>query len=126
MWSVPRREGNSTTEQLLSRLFAEFIGAFGFLFVGVRAISTGAFMVSRSGAGLNLIEIALANGFALGAMITAFRHISGAQFNAAATVAANSWVNHLVYWIGPLCGADIAGLVFGWCLIDVTQDREAG
>ena len=72
-------------------------------------------------------------GFAIGLTITADILIggplTGASMNPARTfgpaVAANFWDNHLVYWIGPLCGAVIAGLVFGWYLMDKKQDEEA-
>ena len=240
-----RRERRAITDSTPRALAAEFIGTFCFLFVGVGAISAGAFMVSRGGDGLGLVAIALANGLALAAMITAFNHISGAHFNPAVTVAvfvcrridflhgvlyivaqltaatlagftlravfpsavwqsvnlgatavaadipfgtailieailtfilvmaifgtamdpraakvggfaigvtvtaatlmggpltgaamnparafgpavaANFWNNHPVYWIGPLCGAVIAGLVYGWYLMDARQGENA-
>ena len=240
-----RKERCAISKHTPKALAAEFIGTFCFLFVGVGAISSGAFMVSRGSDGLGLVAIALANGLALGAMITAFNHISGAHFNPAVTVAvfvcrridfvhgvlyivaqlaaaalvgftlravfpsavwqsvnlgatalaadisfgtailieailtfilvivifgtamdpraakvggfaigvtvtaatliggpltgaamnparafgpavaANFWSNHLVYWIGPLCGAAIAGLVYGWYLMDNRQGESA-
>jgi MIP family channel proteins len=72
-------------------------------------------------------------GFAIGLTISADILIggplTGASMNPARTfgpaVAANFWDNHLVYWIGPLCGAIIAGLVYGWYLMDKKQDEEA-
>ena len=56
-------------------------------------------------------------GFAIGLTIAADILIggplTGAAMNPARTfgpaVAANFWDNHLVYWIGPLCGAIVAG-----------------
>ncbi len=53
--------------------------------------------------------------------------ISGAAMNPARTfgpaLASGHWNNHLVYWIGPMLGGAIAGLVYGRCLIK--QDEAA-
>ncbi len=236
--------GHTITEKSIKALVAEFVGTFCFLFVGVGSISTGAFMVYRGGEGLSLVAIALANGLALAAMITAFNHISGAHFNPAVTlaalicrridllhgvlyivtqlaaatlvgftlravfpadvwqsvnlgatavaagisigtavlieailtfilviaifgtamdpraarvggfaigmtvaaatlmggpltgaamnparafgpaVAANFWDSHLVYWVGPLCGAVLAGLIYGWYFMDGERNTD--
>lgn len=72
-------------------------------------------------------------GFAIGLTIAADILIggplTGASMNPARTfgpaVAANFWENHLVYWIGPIIGASIAGLVYGWYLMEKKQDEEA-
>jgi MIP family channel proteins len=50
--------------------------------------------------------------------------ITGAAMNPARTfgpaVAANFWANHAVYWIGPMAGGALAGLIYGRFLI---QDK---
>lgn len=47
--------------------------------------------------------------------------LTGAAMNPARTfgpaLAGGQWANHLVYWIGPLLGGGLAGLVYGRCLI---------
>ena len=47
--------------------------------------------------------------------------LTGAAMNPARTfgpaVACGKWANHLVYWIGPLLGGGVAGLVYGRFLI---------
>ena len=47
--------------------------------------------------------------------------ITGAAMNPARTfgpaVAANFWANHIVYWIGPMAGGALAGLIYGRFLI---------
>ena len=47
--------------------------------------------------------------------------ITGAAMNPARTfgpaVAANFWANHAVYWIGPMAGGALAGLIYGRFLI---------
>lgn len=69
-------------------------------------------------------------GFAIGVTITAATLIGGPLTGAAMNparafgpaAASNFWDNHLVYWLGPLCGAVIAGLIYGWYLMDRPQD----
>ena len=47
--------------------------------------------------------------------------LTGAAMNPARTfgpaVAGGQWANHLVYWIGPLLGGGLAGLIYGRFLI---------
>jgi MIP family channel proteins len=47
--------------------------------------------------------------------------LTGAAMNPARTfgpaVAANFWANHIVYWIGPMAGGALAGLIYGRFLI---------
>jgi MIP family channel proteins len=59
-------------------------------------------------------------GFAIGLTVTfdilAIGPLTGASMNPARTfgpaVAANIWTQHLVYWIGPIIGGVIAGLIY--------------
>ena len=47
--------------------------------------------------------------------------LTGAAMNPARTfgpaLASGHWNNHLVYWVGPLCGGGLAGLVYGRFLL---------
>src|SRR6478609_11830396 len=59
------------------RGLAEFVGAFTLIFIG-----GGAGIVSHS----DIVAIALANGLAIGIMVTNLGHISGGHFNPAITI----------------------------------------
>ncbi len=62
----------------LQRAFAEFVGTFALVFIGVGSIvATG---------GHDLTAIALAHGLAIGVMASAVGHISGGHFNPAVTL----------------------------------------
>jgi aquaporin TIP len=66
-------------ESFLRRGVAEFVGAFTLTFIGGGAgIATG---------GHDLVAIGLANGLAIGIMVTNLGHISGGHFNPAITLA---------------------------------------
>ena len=65
-------------EDILRRGVAEFVGAFTLIFVGGAAAIT-------IGAG-DMVAIALANGLAIGIMVTNLGHISGGHFNPAITL----------------------------------------
>lgn len=56
-------------------------------------------------------------GFTVAAAILLGGPLTGASMNPARTfgpaLAANSWDNHVVYWIGPMSGAILAALVYG-------------
>ncbi len=58
----------------------------------------------------------LAIGLTVAAAILMGGELTGAAMNPARTfgpaVAANFWENHLVYWVGPLCGAILASLIY--------------
>jgi aquaporin TIP len=62
----------------LRRGVAEFVGAFTLVFIG-----GGAGII----AGSDLVAVALANGLAIGVMVTNLGHISGGHFNPAITIA---------------------------------------
>jgi aquaporin TIP len=91
---------------------AEFIGTFTLIFIG-----GGAGIVS----GQDIVAVALANGLAIGIMVTNLGHISGGHFNPAITlgfVAARRIALRLavVYWISQLAGAIVAAAGLRWLL----------
>src|SRR5437016_3652674 len=100
-------------EDMLRRGVAEFIGAFTLIFVGGGAGSVAAHY-HRASSGL--VGVALANGLALGIMVTNLGHISGGHFNPAITlgfvvtrrITASLAV---VYWTAQLLGAVVAALI---------------
>ena len=86
---------------------AEFVGAFTLIFIG-----GGAGIVS----GQDIVAVALANGLAIGIMVTNLGHISGGHFNPAITLSflvTKRITAHLavVYWSMQLLGAVAAALV---------------
>src|SRR5438132_2587839 len=89
---------------------AEFIGAFTLVFIG-----GGAGIV----AGGDLVAVALANGLAIGLMVSNFGHISGGHFNPAVTlgfVATRRITLPLAvaYWASQLLGAVAAAGILRW------------
>lgn len=69
---------------------AEAIGTFALVFVGAGAIVMGASMFTAPGDAFDhgdLLAIALAHGLTIFAMVNAFGHISGGQFNPAVSLA---------------------------------------
>src|SRR6266550_2610909 len=118
---------------LTQKLVAEFLGTFALIFFGAGSICADQYL--RSSGGLGLLGIALAHGLAIGIMVSALGHVSGGHYNPAITIgilvagpltgaalnparafgpalAANHWAHHGVYWIGPLAGGFIAGLLY--------------
>jgi aquaporin Z len=92
------------------RSVAEFIGAFTLIFIG-----GGAGVV----AGNDLVAVALANGLAIGLMVSNFGHISGGHFNPAITlgfVATRriAWPIAVAYWVSQLLGAVAAAGILRW------------
>src|SRR5881394_1281105 len=94
-------------KDVMRRGVAEFIGAFTLIFIG-----GGAGIVSGS----DLVAVALANGLAIGIMVTNLGHISGGHFNPAITLGflttrriAPSLAG--VYWGAQLLGAAVAGVI---------------
>src|SRR5206468_7451885 len=89
-----------------------FVGAFTLIFIG-----GGAGIVS----GHDIVAVALANGLAIGIMVSNLGHISGGHFNPAVTlgfVATRRITTPLAvaYWISQLAGAVIAALGLRWLL----------
>ena len=88
------------------KLAAEFVGTFALIFFGAGSALQGADVVGQ----------ALANGLAIGLMVTAVGHISGGHFNPAVTlsmlVTGRIEPGEAVrYWICQLAGAVAAALV---------------
>jgi aquaporin Z len=94
------------------RAVAEFIGTFTLIFIG-----GGAGIVS----GHDIVAVALANGLAIGIMVSNLGHISGGHFNPAITlgfvvtrrIAASLAA---VYWAAQLAGGIVAALILRWLL----------
>src|SRR2546425_9845392 len=94
-------------ENVLRRGVAEFIGTFTLIFIG-----GGAGIVS----GQDIVAVALANGLAIGIMVTNLGHISGGHFNPAITlgfVATRRITMPLAvaYWISQFAGAIVAAAI---------------
>lgn len=100
---------------LFTRLTAEFIGTFGFLFIAFSAVAVSVELPDA------IAPAGVAAGFGLGLafMIFAFGHISGGHFNPAVTLGLAlgqqfRWRDLLPYWIAQIAGAlAAAGLVVG-------------
>ena len=91
----------------MRRCLAEFVGTFTLIFIG-----GGAGIVS----GQDIVAVALANGLAIGIMVTNLGHISGGHFNPAITLgflATRRIEARLaaLYWAFQLLGAIAAALI---------------
>ena len=89
------------------RGLAEFVGAFTLIFIG-----GGAGIISHS----DIVAVALANGLAIGIMVTNLGHISGGHFNPAITLgfAVTRRIKPVlagVYWFSQLLGAVCAAFL---------------
>jgi MIP family channel proteins len=100
------------------RAIAEFVGTFTLIFIGggAGAVSASVFGLH---AGYTLVAIALANGLAIGIMVTNLGHISGGHFNPAITlgfVATRRIAMSVAvaYWLAQFAGAVIAALALRW------------
>jgi aquaporin Z len=94
----------------LRRGVAEFIGTFTLIFIG-----GGAGIIS----GHDIVAVGLANGLAIGIMVSNLGHISGGHFNPAITLGffATRRITRMlaaVYWASQLAGAIIAALILRW------------
>jgi aquaporin TIP len=92
---------------VLRRSVAEFIGAFTLIFIG-----GGAGIVS----GNDIVAVALANGLAIGIMVSNLGHISGGHFNPAITLGflttrRISLQIAVSYWIAQFLGAVVAASI---------------
>ena len=89
---------------------AEFVGAFTLIFIG-----GGAGLV----AGGDIVAVAIANGLAIGIMVSNLGHISGGHFNPAITFAffvtgRIAAALAVVYWVAQLAGGIVGALLLKW------------
>jgi aquaporin TIP len=94
-------------EDRMRRCVAEFVGAFTLIFIG-----GGAGIVS----GQDIVAVALANGLAIGIMVSNLGHISGGHFNPAITFAflVTKRITRplaVAYWVAQLAGAIVAAAI---------------
>ncbi len=99
------------SEDALRRAVAEFIGAFTLIFIGA-----GAAVAANQVHDPTLIGVAIANGLAIGVMVSAMGHISGAHFNPAITFGflitrRIKPALGVLYWVAQLAGAALAALL---------------
>ena len=101
----------SCSEDALRRGVAEFIGAFTLIFIGAGSIVAAGEIHDPS-----LIGVAIAHGLAIGVMVSALGHISGAHFNPAITFGflitrRIKPALGVLYWVAQLAGAALAALL---------------
>lgn len=92
-------------------LFAEFIGTFTLIFVGVGVIAADKMMNGAVG----LLGIALAHGLAIACLASALGATSGGHFNPAVTFGLLlgrkiDATNAVAYWVAQLAGAAVGAL----------------
>jgi MIP family channel proteins len=115
---------------LMQKFFAELVGTFTLIFIGVGSICADQYLRASGQPGVGLLGIAAAHGLAIGIMVTAVGHISGGHLNPAVTI--GFWVTRrlstlhaIFYWIAQLVGASAAA----YLLIAIVPDtiwRPAG
>jgi aquaporin TIP len=98
-------------EDVVRRGVAEFIGTFTLIFIG-----GGAGIVAAEFFDGNIVAIALANGLAIGIMVTNLGHISGGHFNPSITLGfvvtrRITPMLAVVYWASQLLGAISAAFI---------------
>jgi aquaporin TIP len=94
-------------ENVMRRSAAEFVGTFTLIFIG-----GGAGIVS----GQDIVAVALANGLAIGIMVSNLGHISGGHFNPAITLGflATKRITTplaVAYWVAQFGGAVVAAAI---------------
>jgi MIP family channel proteins len=94
-------------QDVLRRGVAEFVGTFTLIFIG-----GGAGIVSGS----DIVAVALANGLAIGIMVSNLGHISGGHFNPAITLAFRvtrrvTTPIAVAYWVAQFLGALVAAAI---------------
>jgi len=114
----------------MQKFFAELIGTFTLIFIGVGCICADQYLRASGQPGVGLLAIAAAHGLAIGIMVTAVGHISGGHLNPAVTI--GFWVTRrlstlhaISYWIAQLAGAAAAA----YLLVAIVPDtiwRPAG
>lgn len=107
--------------RLPQKLAAEFMGTFAIVFIAAGAICTDQFLRAATQPGVGVLGCALAYGLAVGAMVSALAHISGAHLNPAVTI--GYWatkrlgtIESLGYGIVQLLGAAAGAYVLSLVL----------
>jgi aquaporin TIP len=98
-------------DDALRRCVAEFVGTFTLIFIGV-----GSIVAANQIHDPSLIGVAIAHGLAIGIMVSALGHISGAHFNPAITLGflltrRIKPALGAMYWVSQLAGAALAALL---------------
>ena len=75
------------TGRISAPLVAETVGTFLFFFVGAGSVVLNDYLSINGGSGPGLLGVALAHGFVLAVLVSAFGAISGAHFNPVVTLA---------------------------------------
>jgi aquaporin TIP len=106
---------------VLPRCVAEFVGTFTLIFIG-----GGAGIVS----GQDIVAVALANGLAIGIMVSNLGHISGGHFNPSITLGflATRRITPslaVVYWISQLLGATAAAFILRYLFSEIALKLTA-
>jgi aquaporin TIP len=94
-------------QDMVRRSVAEFVGTFTLIFIG-----GGAGIVS----GQDIVAVALANGLAIGIMVTNLGHISGGHFNPAITLGFLTTRRitlplAIAYWVSQFLGAIVGAAI---------------
>jgi MIP family channel proteins len=116
-WGVPRISAFVSLPQatVIEAILTMFLVAavFG------TAVSPKAPRVGGFGIGLVLLVDILAGGAFTGAAINPARAFGPA-------LAANDWTAQVAYWVGPLLGAAVAALLWGWFLLPREGEHPPG
>src|SRR5271167_1205724 len=101
----------SMFEDALRRAVAEFVGTFTLIFIGC-----GSIVAANTIHDTSLIGVAIAHGLAIGVMVSAVGHISGAHFNPAITFGflitrRIKPALGLLYWVVQFAAASLAALL---------------
>ena len=95
----------------LSKCIAEAIGTFALIFIGIGAIK----------AEPGLLGVALAHGLTIALDILFAGPLTGGAMNPARVfgpaLAVSFWNAHYVYWIGPMVGGALGGIVYKMFLL---------
>ncbi len=112
----------------LRAYLSEFLGTFGWIFIGAGSICTDAI----SSGGIGLVGVALAHGLVLALMISALMRFSGGHFNPAVSIAL--WLTKKFplkdlpfYIIFQLLGGIVGALFLAWIFpADVWREVNLG